>query len=95
MATFIIAQWASSVVVQEMSESNIAASVGHFRRSCASSKHWYRGASVPAFRSSLQPSRIGAFIRLCGLTQTAASYNKPLVPTRNGEAPLLAAQRRC
>jgi len=27
-------------------------------------------------------------------TRSAARYNKPLVPTRNGEAPLLAAQRR-
>jgi hypothetical protein len=28
------------------------------------------------------------------VVQLQALYNKPLVPTRNGEAPLLAAQRQ-
>jgi hypothetical protein len=27
-------------------------------------------------------------------TRSETRYNKPLVPTRNGEAPLLTAQRR-
>ena len=94
MAALIIAQRVSAALVQEMAESNIAESFGHFRRSCASSKHRCRGVSVPACRASLQLSRICAGIQLGGSNQTAASYNKPLVPTRNGEAPLLAAQRR-
>jgi hypothetical protein len=28
------------------------------------------------------------------IRRRSSSHNKPLVPTRNGEAPLLAAQRR-
>ena len=67
---------------------------GQARRSCASFKHRCRGASVPACRASLQLSGARGGVKLGGSNQTAASYNKPLVPTRKGEAPLLAAQRR-
>ena len=31
---------------------------------------------------------------MCGQGRFGITANKPLVPTRNGEAPLLAAQRR-
>ena len=94
MAAFIIAQCVSVALAQEAAESNMAEPFRDFRKLSASSKHRCRAVSVLACRTSLQLSRIRANVEFGGLTQTAASYNKPLVPTRNGEAPLLAAQRR-
>ena len=94
MAAFIIAQRASAALVQEVAQSSIAAVAGQFRRQCGKPKHFRHGASVLACRASLQLSRIRASIKLGGSSQTAASYNKPLVPTRKSEALLLAAQRQ-
>ena len=94
MAAFIIAQCVSVAPAQEEAESNMAEPFRHFRRLSASREHRSRSMSVPACQASLQVSRIRASIQLGGLTQAAASYNKPLVPTRKIEALLLAAQRR-
>ena len=94
MAAFIIAQCVSVAPAQEAAESDMAEASRQFRKRCANFRSPPRAQPMPACRPSLQLSPIRASVQLGGLTQSAASYNKPLVPTRNGEAPLLAAQRR-
>jgi hypothetical protein len=94
MAAFIIAQHVSAVLVQEVAQSSIAAVAGQLRRQCGKPKHLRHGMSVLTCRASLQLSRIRASIKLGGSAQTAASYNKPLVPTCKSEALLHSAQRQ-
>jgi hypothetical protein len=51
-------------------------------------------AGNPASCADNSSKRIATLLRLADAQHISLSSNKPLVPTRNGEAPLLAAQRR-
>jgi hypothetical protein len=53
------------------------------------------GIESESFFPRLQPCLVSHFADTFGIRGRCQMHaNKPLVPTRNGEAPLLAAQRR-